>query len=86
MNGRVDPVRRASTRSEDTATISRIDELVAEIRRVRAGISLGHRLSSADQHHLADLQTELDDHWNIMRRRRSDRYFRRDPKNITTGI
>jgi hypothetical protein len=84
MNSRVDQVGCALTRSEDDDTISRIDEHVAEVHRERAAISLGHPLTSADNRHLADLQTELDDQWNILRRRRSDRYFRRDSKNLTT--
>jgi len=68
-------VHEPSTQSDDTATLSRIDELVAAIREVRAGISLAHPLTARDQGLVADLQAELDDHWHVLRRRRSDRYF-----------
>jgi len=84
MTGRGDRGLPESTRPEDTDTISRIDALVAELRRIRAAVSLAHPLTPADHRRLADLQTELDESWNVLRRRRSNRYFGHDPDGVTS--
>jgi exopolyphosphatase/pppGpp-phosphohydrolase len=69
---------------DDSGTITRIDELVAEQHRLRAGNLQGHRLTAKDQRKLADLQSRLDHCWELLRRRRSRRYFGQDTNSFTT--
>lgn len=69
---------------DDTRTITRIDELVAEQHRLRTGRSQGHPLTAKDQRQLADLQSKLDHCWELLRRRRSRRYFGLDPSGLAT--
>jgi hypothetical protein len=66
----------------DARTITRIDELVAEQHRLRAGTSQGHPITANDQRQLADVQARLDQYWALLRRRRSRRYFGHDAAGV----
>jgi hypothetical protein len=59
----------------DLAVISRIGELVAEARRLRARVPRGEGLTTEDRHSLAELEAKMEECWEQLRRRRSRRYF-----------
>ena len=77
-------VQEESSRLQDADTISQIDELVAEQHRVRAQVSLANPLTADDRRHLDDLQAKVDEHWSVLRRRRSRRYLGEDPDSVAT--
>jgi hypothetical protein len=78
-------VREESSRLQDIDTIARIDELVTELRQLRAGISLADPLTAAARRRMSDLGTELDELWSAVRRRRSNGYFGRDLVGVARG-
>ena len=61
--------------NDDTAMVTRIGELIAEGRRVRASVPPGEGLSTEDRRLLAELEAEKDRFWDQLRTRRSRRYF-----------
>jgi Protein of unknown function (DUF2630) len=63
----------------DESIFSRIDELVREERELRGRLAAGE--ISADEEHarLAQLETDLDQCWDLLRQRRAKREFGGDP-------
>jgi hypothetical protein len=63
----------------DESIFSRIDDLVAEERDLRAKLAAGE--ISADEEHtrLAQLEADLDQCWDLLRQRRAKREFGGDP-------
>ncbi|HET6360059.1 MULTISPECIES: DUF2630 family protein [unclassified Streptomyces] len=56
-----------------------ISELVAEERALRARTSEEHGLDSGQQARLRDLEVQLDQCWDLLRRRRAKAEFGEDP-------
>ena len=84
MNPRGHLVQEESRRL-DRDTISRIRELVAEQHRLREHILIAHPLTPDELHRLAQLQTQLDELWSVVRQRRSGRYFGNDPDTVSSS-
>jgi hypothetical protein len=61
--------------NDDKVLVTRISDLVAEARRVRAGASRGEGLTSEENLLLAELEAQTESCWDQLRRRRSRRYF-----------
>ena len=78
-------VREASSHVQDIDTMARVEEVVSELRRLRASISLADPLTPAARRRMSDLEMELDAHWVAVRRRRSIGYFGRGPVGVTKG-
>jgi hypothetical protein len=55
----------------DDDAISRIDALVEEEHRLRSGVSAEHPMTDAARHRLAELEVQLDQCWDLLRRRRA---------------
>lgn len=70
--------------NDDTVMVTRIGELIAEGRRVRASARPGEGLSTEDRRLLAELETEKDRFWDQLRRRRSRRYFGDETDGVNT--
>jgi hypothetical protein len=64
---------------DDDAMIQRIDELVAEEHTLHGRASSGHPLSDADRERLRQLEVQLDQCWDLLRRRRALRDAGQDP-------
>ena len=70
--------------NDDTAMVTRIGELIAEGRRVRASVPPGEGLSTEDRRLLAELEAEKDRFWDQLRTRRSRRYFGEEADGAVT--
>jgi hypothetical protein len=65
--------------SDDKSIISRIDDLVAEEKNLRAKHAAG-QISDADEHaRLKAVEVELDQCWDLLRQRRARREFGDNP-------
>ena len=66
--------------TEDRSIFSHIDELVAEEHALRAKLSAGEISPDDERARLAELETELDRCWDLLRQRRAKREFGGDPQ------
>ncbi len=64
---------------DDHAVLQRIHDLVGEEHTLREKTSAGHPLASEDRERLQDLETRLDQLWDLLRRRRAREEFHQDP-------
>lgn len=67
----------------DDDTIRRIDELIAEERDLRAQ-AIGRALGDQDRARLRELEQQLDQCWDLLRRRRALAEFGEDPAQAHT--
>lgn len=63
----------------DESIFSRIDDLVAEERGLRAKLAGGEISADEEQARLAQLEADLDQCWDLLRQRRAKREFGGDP-------
>ena len=63
----------------DAAIVARIDELVAEEHRLERAHT-GQGLNDSDRRRLDDLEVQLDQAWDLLRRRRARRHAGQDPE------
>ncbi len=63
---------------DDAQIVKRIDELVDEEHRLERD-HVGSELSAADQSRLQELEVQLDQAWDLLRRRRARRNAGLDP-------
>lgn len=68
---------------DDKDFITRIDELVAEEHELHSRSSSGHPLSADDRERLRSLEVQLDQCWDLLRRRRALRGAGQDPDEAT---
>jgi hypothetical protein len=64
---------------DDVSLIHRIDELVDEEHRLRSHASSGTPLPDDDRERLQQLEVQLDQCWDLLRRRRARRTAGEDP-------
>jgi hypothetical protein len=65
---------------DERSILSRIDELVAEEKALRAR-HVGEGLGEAEQQRMHQLEIELDQAWDLLRQRRARAEFGDDPDN-----
>lgn len=63
----------------DDSILSRIDELVAEEHELRAKLASGEISRDDERARLSQLETDLDQCWDLLRQRRAKREFGADP-------
>jgi hypothetical protein len=63
----------------DEDMIKRIDELVAEEHQLHSRATSGHPLTDDDRERLRRLEVQLDQCWDLLRRRRALRSAGEDP-------
>jgi hypothetical protein len=68
---------------DDHEVVLRIDELVAEEHRLRGNASTGHPVTDEDRERLTELAVQLDQLWDLLRRRRAREQYRQDPDTET---
>ena len=68
----------------DEDILGRIDELVAEEHRLFARRATGEELSPGDHDRLGELETALDQCWDLLRQRRARREVGADPEGAAT--
>lgn len=66
---------------DDETVIGRIDELVAEEHELR-GRSGGSGLDDEERRRLEQLEVQLDQLWDLLRRRRASRSVGQDPDDL----
>ncbi len=64
---------------DDASVIHRIDELVEEEHRLRSHASSGTPLGDEDRQRLQQVEVQLDQCWDLLRRRRARRTTGADP-------
>jgi predicted nuclease with TOPRIM domain len=64
---------------DDHDVVQRIDGLVAEEHQLRDHASTGHPLTDADRERLRQLEVQLDQLWDLLRRRRAREQYKQDP-------
>jgi hypothetical protein len=67
--------------SDDKPILHRIDELVAEEHELRTKHAAGKVTEADEQARLEQLETELDQCWDLLRQRRAKREFGEDPES-----
>ena len=65
--------------TEDRSIFDHIDELIAEEHALRGKLSAGEINRDDERARLAELETELDRCWDLLRQRRAKREFGADP-------
>jgi hypothetical protein len=68
---------------DDHDLVKRIDELVDEEHHLRGRASTGHPVTDEDRERLGELQVQLDQLWDLLRRRRAREQYRQDPDSET---
>jgi len=68
---------------QDRSIQQHISELVNEEHRLRAAIQSGQLDSAEEQGRLRHLEEELDQCWDLLRRRRAAREYHEDPDRVT---
>jgi Protein of unknown function (DUF2630) len=68
---------------EDRTIRQHISELVDEEHRLRAAVQQGRLDTGAEHTRLAEVEAELDQCWDLLRRRRAAREFHGDPDRVT---
>lgn len=63
----------------DDSILSRIDELVAEEHELRAKLASGEISRDDERARLSQLETDLDQCWDLLRQRRAKREFGDNP-------
>jgi Protein of unknown function (DUF2630) len=69
---------------DDHDVLQHISELVAEEHRLRSGVSQGHPLDEESRARVAHLEVQLDQCWDLLRRRQAREEFGQDPDAETT--
>lgn len=64
---------------DDREVVQHIDELVAEEHRLRDHSTAGHPLTDADRERLGQLEVQLDQMWDLLRRRKAREEFNENP-------
>jgi hypothetical protein len=64
---------------DDQEVVQHIDELVAEEHRLRDRSSADHPLTDADRARLSGLEVQLDQLWDLLRRRKAREANDQDP-------
>jgi Protein of unknown function (DUF2630) len=67
---------------DDPRILSRINELVDEEHRLRAKLQAGEISSDEEHSRLRNLEEELDQCWDLLRRRRAAREVGADPDTV----
>ena len=67
---------------DEKSILGRIDELVAEEHRLREAVQQGALGSDEERVRLRSIEEELDQSWDLLRRRRAARDNRRDPDAV----
>lgn len=65
--------------TEDRSIFDHIDELVAEEHALRGKLSAGEISRDDERARLAELETDLDRCWDLLRQRRAKREFGNNP-------
>jgi uncharacterized protein DUF2630 len=68
---------------EDHDLVQRIDDLVAEEHQLRGNASTSHPVTDADRERLSELAVQLDQLWDLLRRRRAREQYKQDPDTET---
>ncbi len=67
--------------AEDNETLTRINELVAEEKDLRAQLQRGEISGDEEHSRLSAVEAELDQCWDLLRQRRALRETGADPQN-----
>lgn len=67
--------------AEDNETLTRINELVAEEKDLRAQLQCGEISGDEEHSRLSAVEAELDQCWDLLRQRRALRETGGDPQN-----
>lgn len=67
---------------DESSILARIDELVEEEHRLRQAVQRGVLTSDDERSRLRSLEEELDQCWDLLRRRRAARDNRQDPDAV----
>jgi hypothetical protein len=68
---------------QDRTIQHHISDLVAEEHRLRGALQDGQITSTEEQTRLREIEHELDQCWDMLRRRRAAREFDGDPERVT---
>jgi hypothetical protein len=64
---------------EDHDVLAQISGLVTEEKELRASVSAGHGLDDESKARIAHLEVQLDQCWDLLRRRQAREEFGQDP-------
>jgi hypothetical protein len=70
--------------SDDKPIQHRIEELVSQEHELRAKLAAGEITEAEEQERLRQLETELDQTWDLLRQRRAKREYGDDPDTART--